>query len=73
MTLATSAAVDAASGKQPQLVIDNVFKQFGEGAGSVVAKSSKNEKSTSFFSPSLFPPLASVGPCPAAAWGSSAS
>ena len=37
MTLATSAAVDAASGQQPQLVIDNVFKQFGEGPGSVVA------------------------------------
>ena len=37
MTLASTAAADALSAQQPQLVIDNVFKQFGEGPGSVIA------------------------------------
>ena len=37
MTLASTAASDAMSAQQPQLVIDNVFKQFGEGPGAVIA------------------------------------
>ena len=37
MTLASTAATGAMNARQPQLVIDNVFKQFGEGPGAVTA------------------------------------